>query len=53
MVDECDPMLEFLEKMDTTHCRAGCPTQDHASYGECLKAARLGVARGETSGAQF
>lgn len=24
-------------------CRTGCPTQDHASYGECLKAASIKV----------
>lgn len=22
-------------------CRSGCPTQDHATYGECLKSARI------------
>jgi hypothetical protein len=26
------------------HCREGCPTQDHDSYGECLRAARIRVA---------
>lgn len=25
-------------------CRAGCPTQDHASYGECLRSAGVRVA---------
>ena len=25
-------------------CRSGCPTQDHASYGECLKDSGLRVA---------
>lgn len=44
---------EFLDKLDSTHCRSGCPTQDHASYGDCLKAARLGVAKGETSNGQY
>lgn len=24
-------------------CRSGCPTQDHASYGECCRAARLQI----------
>lgn len=27
-------------------CRTGCPTQDHSSYGECLRAANAGVAFG-------
>lgn len=22
-------------------CRSGCPTQDHATYGECLRSARI------------
>lgn len=25
-------------------CRSGCPTQDHASWGECARAANLRVA---------
>lgn len=25
-------------------CRSGCPTQDHASWGECARSARLKVA---------
>lgn len=25
-------------------CRTGCPTQDHASWGECASAANIGVA---------
>lgn len=24
-------------------CRSGCPTQDHASWGECAKSARFAV----------
>ena len=24
-------------------CRKGCPTQDHADYGECLFAANIGI----------
>jgi hypothetical protein len=24
-------------------CRTGCPTQDHADYGECLFAARINI----------
>ena len=34
-------------------CRTGCPTQDHASYGECLKAMKVGIAAGETSKAKY
>jgi len=26
------------------HCRSGCRTRDHESYGECLRAARVRVA---------
>jgi hypothetical protein len=36
-----------------SRCRQGCETQDHATYGECLKAARLGVAAGETAKGQY
>jgi len=25
-------------------CRSGCPTQDHASYGECLRGAAIRIA---------
>jgi hypothetical protein len=24
-------------------CRAGCPTQDHASYGDCLRDANIAI----------
>lgn len=24
-------------------CRTGCPTQDHANWGECARAARIGL----------
>lgn len=24
-------------------CRVGCPTQDHQSYGDCLRDARIGI----------
>lgn len=44
---------EFLERLDATHCRSGCPTQDHGSYGECLKDARFGVSAGETAKGQY
>lgn len=27
------------------HCRAGCTTRDHRSWGDCLRAARIGVDR--------
>lgn len=29
-------------------CRSGCPTQDHASYGECLRAANFQVPKQES-----
>lgn len=48
-----DNEQEFLERLEVTACRSGCPTQDHATYGECLKAARFGVAAGETSRGQY
>jgi hypothetical protein len=35
------------------HCRTGCLTQDHTSYAECLRDARLGVSAGETSKAKY
>lgn len=25
------------------NCRTGCPTKDHATYGECLRSARVGA----------
>lgn len=40
-----------MEALD--HCRSGCPSKDHASWGECLRAARVGVAGGESAGPQF
>lgn len=27
-----------------SHCRTGCPTQDHGSYAECLRSSGLRVA---------
>lgn len=36
-----------------SECRSGCRTQDHDSYAECLRAARLGIAAGESAPAQF
>ena len=44
---------KFLEKLDSTVCRSGCPTQDHASYKDCLKDAHFGVAKGETAKGQY
>jgi hypothetical protein len=26
-----------------SNCRSGCPSQDHASWGECARAARLQI----------
>ena len=34
-------------------CRSGCPTQDHKTYAECLKAANFGIARGESAPGQY
>lgn len=28
----------------STNCSAGCPTQDHATYGECIRSKSLRVA---------
>jgi hypothetical protein len=30
-------------------CRTGCPTQDHANWGECLKASGLQVNTGDAN----
>lgn len=27
------------------HCRSGCLTRDHASWGDCVRAANIGVDR--------
>lgn len=48
-----DEEEEFLARLDSTHCRSGCPSQDHGSYGECLKDARFGVSAGETAKGQY
>ena len=48
-----DEEEEFLERLDSTHCRSGCPTQDHGSYGECLRDARFGVSAGESAKGQY
>ena len=34
-------------------CRYACETQDHKTYAECLRAARLGIGRGESAPAQY
>jgi hypothetical protein len=34
-------------------CRSGCNTKDHASYAECLRAARVGIAAGESAPASI
>jgi hypothetical protein len=34
-------------------CREGCKEKSHATYRECLKAARFGVAAGETAKGQY
>ena len=30
--------------MSQAKCRSGCPTQDHSSWGECLRASNLRIA---------
>ena len=35
------------------NCRSGCKTQDHDTYAECLRAAAIGIAAGESAPAQF
>lgn len=32
-----------------SECRSGCVTQDHLSWGECVRAARIGTGKGETT----
>lgn len=34
-------------------CRSGCPTQDHASWGDCLRASNIQMATGDASGAMI
>lgn len=34
-------------------CRTGCTTKDHGSWGECIRAAGLQIAPGETSPGQY
>jgi len=31
-------------------CRTGCPTQDHGSWGDCLRASNLQLNPGDASG---
>ena len=31
-------------------CRSGCPTQDHANWGECLRASNIQMNAGDASG---
>lgn len=48
-----DDVEQFLVRLDRTVCRAGCPTQDHESYGDCLKDAHFGISKGETARGQY
>ena len=34
-------------------CTSGCPTQDHASYGACLKSKRMAVMGLESTGNDY
>jgi len=34
-------------------CRSGCPTKDHASWGECLRAANLKIAYSGIGGLDY
>lgn len=36
-------LCEDCEKKGNVNCRSGCPTQDHASYGDCLQGANIGI----------
>ena len=31
-------------------CRTGCPTQDHDSWGECLRASNIQMSTGDANG---
>jgi hypothetical protein len=35
------------------NCRAACKTKNHLTYAECMRAAHIGVGRGESAPAQF
>jgi hypothetical protein len=37
------PWMRTMKPKSNGICRSGCPTQDHASYGECLQDARIAV----------
>lgn len=32
-----------------SNCRSGCPTKDHANWGECLKASNIQMNAGDAS----
>jgi len=42
---ECNDTAEGIPAKPQPNgiCRTGCPTQDHADYGECLFQARINV----------
>ena len=31
-------------------CRSGCPTQDHGSWGDCLRASNIQMSTGDANG---
>jgi len=31
-------------------CRSGCPTQDHSSWGDCLRASNIQMSTGDANG---
>ena len=37
------------DRSEVSLCRVACATQDHASWGECVRAARIGTGKGETT----
>lgn len=39
--------------MSESKCRTGCKTKDHASWGECARAARMQVGPGESAPAMY
>ena len=40
---DCPESGDLDYKPRRNNCRAGCKTQDHESYGECLQAANIGI----------
>jgi hypothetical protein len=43
----------FNGEYHSFNCRSACTTQDHRTYAECMRAAHIGVGKGESAPAQF